>query len=105
MIIINGEEWRILIVSPFHPQLLNRNNEFTLGCCNDFTKTIYISEGLTDFYFRKVLCHEIVHAAMFSYNVFLEHEEEEIIADLIATYGKEIIDITNIVFKKMRDKK
>jgi len=42
---------------------------------------------------------------MFSYNVFLEHEEEEMIADLIATYGKEIIDITNIVFKKMRDKK
>ena len=51
---------------------------------------------------KKVLTHEIVHAAMFSYNVHLTIEQEEVIADIIATYGEEIINITNKVFKKLR---
>lgn len=39
---------------------------------------------------------------MFSYNVFLTPEQEELLADLIATYGEEIIYITNKIFKKLR---
>ena len=50
---------------------------------------------------RKVLCHEITHAAMFSYNVDLSIEQEELIADLISTYGDEIIYITNKIFNKL----
>lgn len=38
---------------------------------------------------------------MFSYNVQLSYEEEEVIADLIAVYGQEIIDITNKLFFNM----
>ena len=53
-------------------------------------------------FLKKVLCHEIVHAAMFSYNVDLILEQEELVADLIATYGEEIIDITNQMFKKIK---
>jgi len=51
---------------------------------------------------KKVITHEIVHAAMFSYEVYLSPDQEEIIADIIATYGEEIINITNKVFKKLR---
>ena len=50
----------------------------------------------------KVLCHEITHAAMFSYNVFLTEDQEELLADLLATYGSEIITTTNRVFAKLR---
>jgi hypothetical protein len=32
---------------------------------------------------------------MFSYDVWLKYDEEELLADLVATYGQEIIDITN----------
>ena len=39
---------------------------------------------------------------MFSYNVDLTIEQEELVADLIATYGEEIIDITNQMFKKIK---
>ena len=39
---------------------------------------------------------------MFSYNVELTLEQEELVADLIATYGEEIIDATNSVFKKIK---
>ena len=42
---------------------------------------------------RKVLCHEVTHAAMFSYHVNLELSQEELIADLIATYGSSFSEV------------
>ena len=78
------------------------NGEYSLGMCDRRTKTIYLAENLEGSMLRKVLCHEIVHAAMFSYNVYLSLEQEEVIADIIATYGDEIISVTNKVFKKLQ---
>ena len=101
MININGETWRVLLVSPNHPALKNPTGSFALGCCDDITKTIYISDDLKPQYLKKVLCHEIVHAAMFSYNVELNYEQEELLANIIATYGKEIIQITDDMFKRL----
>jgi len=98
---INGETWFVELVSPFHPSLRTREGFYTLGCCDDKLKTIFIAADLSDYKFKRVLCHEIVHAAMFSYNVQLSYEEEEVIADLIAIYGQEIIDITNKLFFNM----
>lgn len=51
---------------------------------------------------RKVLCHEITHAAMFSYDILLTAEQEELLADLIATYGEEIIYTTNQIFRRIK---
>jgi len=36
---------------------------------------------------KKVLSHELTHAAMFSYNIEMSHDQEELFADLVATYG------------------
>jgi Zn-dependent peptidase ImmA (M78 family) len=71
MINFNGEVWRVLLVSPNHPMLFRLNGTWTIGACDDDLKTIYISENLDDFMIRKVLSHELTHAAMFSYNVEL----------------------------------
>lgn len=94
---INGEEWKIKLVSKNHPKLRGANSYYTIGSCDDITKTIYINENIINNYqlLKKVLCHEITHAAMFSYNISMTDYEHELIADLIATYGQEIIDITN----------
>ena len=100
---INGEDWKILLVSSNHPALQRPDGSFTLGCCDDEVKTIFIVDNLTDFYFKKVLCHELVHACMYSYNVNLNDHQEEILADLIATYGQEIMFITNSMFKRLAD--
>ena len=70
--------------------------------CDDSLKCIFVATGLSMVLLKKVLCHEIVHAAMFSYNVDLTIEQEELVADLIATYGEEIIEITNQMFKKIK---
>lgn len=82
--------------------LLNDNNEYTLGACDNITKIIYISDILDEEKAWQVLCHEITHAAMFSYGIDLCLEQEELLADLIATYGYEIVDMTNTIFKKLK---
>ena len=84
---INGENWRVLLVSPNHPGLHRSDGTYALGMCSNAEKTIYINDELDIYIIKKVLCHEITHAAMFSYNVNLSIEQEEIIADLVATYG------------------
>ena len=70
--------------------------------CDDNLKCIFIATGLPIVLLKKVLCHEIVHAAMFSYNVELTLEQEELMADLVATYGEEVIDATDSMFKKIK---
>lgn len=105
MLNINGENWRVVLVSPFHPGLKRNDRGYTLGTCDDLIKTIYINEELDENYLWKVLCHELTHAAMFSYNVDLTLDQEELLADLIATYGQEIIEITNLMFQKIKQRK
>jgi hypothetical protein len=99
---INGEEWGIIAVKPNDFHLRRADGGFAVGVCDDNLKTIFVATGLSLVFLKKVLCHEIVHAAMFSYNVELTLEQEELIADLIATYGEEIFDVTNQMFKKIK---
>ena len=100
MIKINGELWRVRIVPPQHPALY-RNGNPALGCCDDIVKTIFISNILTQREMKKVLCHEMVHAAMYSYDVPITDYVEEIVADLIASYGNEIMSLTHMTYDKM----
>jgi hypothetical protein len=104
MFSINGEQWRLLFVPSNHVALLKPNGKFAIGACDDYTKTIYLDKNLTGDYLKKVMCHEITHAAMFSYNISLSLQQEELIADLMSTFGDEIIDITNMLFNYLKRK-
>lgn len=75
------------------------------GVCDNDTKCIYINENLNSSLMKRVLCHEITHAAMFSYETNLTVEQEELLADLIATYGQEIISKTNDIFQRLKANK
>ena len=101
MFTINGELWFIKFVSPYNPMLYRSDGSRSVAAADDATNTIYINNTLDGLFLKKVLCHEITHAAMFSYNVELNVQQEELLADLIATYGQEIIDITNKIFTRM----
>ena len=103
MILINNIDWKLAFVPPDFPLLQRMNGEFTIGACDNLTRTIYINNTLSGSLLKKVLCHQITHAAMFSYNVDLSVEQEELIADLISTYGDEIIYITNKIFTKLEN--
>ena len=102
MFTINGEQWQVVLVMPYDVALLMPDGEYAIGACNDYTKTIYISNELHGEAFERVLAHELVHAAMFAYNVMLGHDEEELVAEIIAMFGEEIIDLTDILFERIR---
>ena len=102
MFTINGERWYVLLVEPYDVALMMPNGSQAIGACNDSTKTIYISRAMHGADLEKVLCHELVHAAMFAYDVMLDYEEEELIAEIIATFGEELVDMTDIIFDKIR---
>ena len=101
--VINGIAWEVQIVPPTFPALFTGTN-FTLGSCDNNTKTIYIADGLSESKFKKVLGHEVTHAAMFSYEVTLTYDQEELLADIISTYGDEIVAVTNKVFRKIKNR-
>ena len=103
MILINGIYWKIARVSPDFPLLRRRSGAYSVGACDNLTRTIYLSETLSGSFLKKVLCHEITHAAMFSYNVNLSVDQEQLVADLISTYGDEIVYITNKIFTKLKN--
>lgn len=102
MFTINGEKWLVKFEQPSAEIFITEDGFRTIGVCDDATKTIHLANSLRGRFLKKVLCHELVHAAMFSYNIKLEYEQEELLANLIATYGEEIIQITNDVFKRLR---
>lgn len=99
---INNEKWYVKFVSPTNSIFIMNNGEYTVGTCDDISKTIYLASTLKGKKLKKVLCHEIVHAAMFSYDVDLNYEQEELLANIIATYGEEILKITNDIFKRLQ---
>lgn len=91
---INGIEWQVRYVPPDNQYLQRSNGTYALGSCDNDTRTIYINYTVSHSKIKRILCHEITHAAMFSYRTTLTLEQEELLADLIATYGEEIITIT-----------
>lgn len=96
--VINGVSWWVQLVPATHSKLRIAFGEYALGACDSSTRTIYIRHSLNDRRMKKVLCHEIAHAAMFSYGVELSQYEEEVVADILANYGFEIITITDKIF-------
>ncbi len=102
--IINGVRWRVRLVSPAHPLLLTPWKTHALGVCDKVTQTICVDETLSPQLLKEVLCHEVVHAFMFSYMIDLSYSEEELVAELMSQYGEEILETTNIIYDGIRMK-
>lgn len=83
---------------------MRSDGSITIGVTDNDTRIISLDENLHGKKLKKVICHELTHAAMFSYGVDLNIDQEEIIADLIATYGQEIIHKTNTIFDRLNKK-
>lgn len=100
---INGITWYMIRVKSDSPMLMRSDGSITVGMCDRETQTIYVSDALHGRFLRKVLLHEICHSAMFSYGIDMSVDQEELFCDLLATYGDEIIAITDSVFKALSE--
>ena len=48
------------------------------------------------------MAHELTHCFCFSYDIVLDIDEEERMADFIATYGEELIFLLDDVMRSIR---
>lgn len=90
---INGLIWSVKVVSKGNKALKRHNGSAAFGATDRKTQTIYLSKSLGKNMY-KVLCHELTHAYIYSYQVYMSERTEEFVVDFIATYGKQIVDMT-----------
>ena len=93
MFIINNILWRIKYINPGDYRLMRSDGSWTVGMTDGIERTVYISDVLRGAYLERVLCHEICHCICFSYNLSIPIETEEILADWVSLYGREVFRV------------
>lgn len=99
---IGGERWRVRIVPPLSPSLVDRTGHRTVATTDTGAHVVNVSNALYGEKLRTVLAHELTHVAMNVYgleewikrNVPRESRIrlEETIANLVADRGCEILN-------------
>lgn len=100
---INDKTWEIVKISRHNPMLMRSDGSRTVGMTDRNTQTIYIADDLRGGFLDKVLCHELCHAFCLSYNIYMDIETEEIVADFLATYGREVFKIADRLLLKIME--
>lgn len=101
----NETIWCLAFVSPCSDMLRRSDGSRTVGMTDNNTKTVYLSNLLYGKFLDKVLCHELVHVASFSYDYEIDIETEEIIADFMSLYGREIIYLADDLMKSIVERR
>jgi hypothetical protein len=97
---INGIEWDLHLVAPHSSMLMRSDNTFTFGMTDRTTRCIYISDRISGKFQERVLCHELCHAFCLSYDIYMPVETEEIVADFLATYGREVFALADQIISQ-----
>ena len=63
---------------------------------------IYLYYGLKGRLYDKVLAHELVHAFMFSYDIRIDINQEEFLADWVSIYGRDLIYLLDSLVEKAK---
>ena len=102
MFIINSITWDIKFVEPYSDYLRRSDGSLTVGVSDFPKRTVYLSELLKGAFLRKVMAHELTHCFCFSYDIVLDIDEEERMADFIATYGEELIYLLDDIMSNIK---
>ena len=102
---INGENWILQFVRPNSEKLRRSDGVYTLGVTDNNAKTVSIARGMSDYMTNKVLCHELVHCYSFSYDCHIDMQTEEIIADFMSLYGRDIVYLADDIMGRLWEKK
>ncbi len=95
--VVNDSIWRLQFVKPSSSNLFRSDGVATLGVTDNALKTVFINNRLTQRMTDKVLCHELVHVYSFENGLNIPIETEEIIADFMSLYGRDIIYLADSI--------
>lgn len=89
--IVNGNAWQLEFVRPSSNHLLRSDLTRTIGVSDNNLKTVFIADNLSDYMIDRVLCHELVHVFSFENDCSYDIETEEVIANFLSLFGRDII--------------
>lgn len=92
---VNNVFWNVFFVKPNDGILRKSDGTYTLGVTDNNLKTVFVSDTLYGDLLQKVITHEITHIFCFEYGISLDIATEELLADFIATYGRNVIDVAD----------
>ena len=94
---MNGILWRIQLVDPDDPRLMDRTDNQAIGTTDPKSHVVYLSNELVGEMFIKVLLHELGHCALISFNLLEDIHEmvkpdcwieaEEWLCNFLVDYG------------------
>ena len=99
---VNNQEWELRFVHPNSKNLMRSDGSITLGMTDCNTKTVYINNRLNNYMTDKVLCHELTHVYAFSFDYFIDIQTEEIVADFLSLFGRDIIYLLDDIIKILK---
>ena len=102
---INEENWILQFVRPNSEKLRRSDGVYTLGVTDNNAKTVSIARGMSDYMTNKVLCHELVHVYSFEYDCNIDIQTEEIVANFMSLYGRDIIYLADNIMSNVLEKK
>lgn len=102
MFIVNDIYWSVIFVESGSYYLQRSDGSITIGMTNGNTHTVYLDKHLKGYMLDKVLAHELCHVFCFSYNVYMDIEEEEFMADWISRYGRDLVYLLDKLMSKMK---
>lgn len=105
---MNGDLWRVKIVDPYSPELVERTGKLTVATTDPVHYCVYLSSSLQEPFFTTVLIHELGHCTMISFDLIdYIHERvppeywvdmEEFMCNFIADYGMKIFQTAYDLF-------
>lgn len=101
---VNDILWHIQFKKPTSGELRRSDGTISLGVTDNITKTVTIADNVSDYMTDKILCHELVHVYSFSYDCDIDIETEEIIADFMSLYGRNIVYTADKIFNLLEQK-
>lgn len=100
--IVNNQEWKLLFLKPNSKELMRSDGSITLGMTDNNVKTVFVNNRLNDYMTDKVICHELTHVFAFEFDYYMDIETEEIVADFMSLYGRNIILLLDDLIKVLR---
>lgn len=101
---VNGKEWNLRFTEPYSDMLKRSDGSYTLGVTDNNLKTVFLSNRLSGYMLDRVLCHELCHVYAFENDCSFDIQTEEIIADFMSLFGRDIIymlDDLMLILKKV----
>lgn len=98
---INNYEYKVCIVGPNNDKLMMPDGKYHCGVTHYIENEIYIANNLPSETFINVLIHELTHAYIDSYGMSQVEWTEEIVADFVGTYLRNILETLGEIQKQL----